>query len=266
MSDVLYEAGDGIATIVLNRPDHMNTMGGELVQLAAAAMERAAADDSIRVLLLTGAGRAFCAGGDLRGFGASGAASAHQQDDLNASIANLRHHMRTSELLHGMPKVTIAAINGACAGAGLAWACACDLRYAASSAMFNTAFMTAGLSGDFGGTWTLPRIVGPAKARELYLLAEKFTAQEAQRIGLVSAVVDDGELSGFVRERAARIAAFAPLTLRAIKANLNDAMDGGFAEQLDREADRHVRCARTEDAGEAARAFLEKRRPVFRGK
>src|SRR5215469_17451038 len=87
MSDVLYEAGDGIATIVLNRPDHMNTMGGELVQLAAAAMERAAADDSIRVLLLTGAGRAFCAGGDLRGFGASGAASAHQQDDLDASIA-----------------------------------------------------------------------------------------------------------------------------------------------------------------------------------
>jgi len=121
-------------------------------------------------------------------------------------------------------------------------------------------------SGDFGGTWTLPRIVGPAKARELYLLAEKFDAAEALRIGLVSAVVPDDYLMPFVRERAVRLAGFAPLTLNAIKENLNDSPDLDFAQQLDREADRHVRCAYTEDAREAARAFLEKRPPVFQGR
>ena len=126
--------------------------------------------------------------------------------------------------------------------------------------------MTAGLSGDFGGTWTLPRIVGPAKARELYLLAEKFGAERAERIGLVSAVLPPEELLPFARERAGRIAGFAPLTVRAIKQNLNDALEVGFAEQLDREADRHVRCGVTEDAREAAIAFLEKRQPVFHGR
>ena len=107
--------------------------------------------------------------------------------------------MRVAQLLHEMPKVVIAAINGACAGAGLALACACDLRYAAESAAFNTAFLTAGLSGDFGGTWTLPRIVGPAKAREVYLMSEKFTAAEALRLGLVSATVPGDDLTDHVR-------------------------------------------------------------------
>ena len=263
MADVLYEAAGGVATITLNRPEQLNTMGGELVPQAAVAMARAAEDDSIRAVILTGAGRAFCAGGDLRGMGGGdGEAPA----TVEASVARLRSHMRTSQLLHEMPKVTIAAINGACAGAGLAWACACDIRYCADSAKFNTAFMTAGLSGDFGGTWTLPRIVGPAKARELYLLAEKFDAAEAERIGLVSAVLPDGELLAFAWEKAARIAGFAPLTLRAIKENLNDALELGLSQQLDREAERHVGCGRTEDAREAARAFLEKRQPVFKGR
>ena len=259
--DVIYEVADGIATITLNRPDSLNTMGGSLVADTALALKEAAEDDSVRAVILTGAGRGFCAGGDLRGMSSDGV-----PPPLEDSIARLRDHMRTSEQLHEMPKVTIAAINGACAGAGLAWACACDIRYAAESAKFNTAFMTAGLSGDFGGTWTLPRIVGPAKARELYLLAEKFDAAEALSIGLVSAVLPDGDLLPFVRERAARIAGFAPLTLRAIKANLNDSERLGFSEQLDHEADRHVRMSRTEDMREAARAFLEKRPPVFKGR
>jgi 2-(1,2-epoxy-1,2-dihydrophenyl)acetyl-CoA isomerase len=259
--DVIYEVADGVATITLNRPDSLNTMGGSLVADTALALQEAAEDDTVRAVILTGAGKGFCAGGDLRGMSGGG-----EPPPLEESIARLRDHMRTSEQLHEMPKVTIAAINGACAGAGLAWACACDIRYAAESAKFNTAFMTAGLSGDFGGTWTLPRIVGPAKARELYLLAEKFDAAEALGIGLVSAVVPDGELLPFVRERAARIAGFAPLTLRAIKANLNDSEHLGFSEQLDHEADRHLRMSRTEDMREAARAFLEKRQPVFKGR
>jgi 2-(1,2-epoxy-1,2-dihydrophenyl)acetyl-CoA isomerase len=221
-------------------------------------------------VILTGTGRAFCAGGDLQGFAqretAGDGAARGAPRGLEAEFRRLRGSMRTSQLLREMPKVTFAAINGACAGAGLAWACAADIRYCAESAVFNTAFMTAGLSGDFGGTWTLPRIVGPARARELYLLSEKFRAPEAERIGLVSAVLPDAELLPFVRARAERVAGFAPLTVRAIKANLDDALDVSFATMLDREADRHTRCGRTEDAREAARAFLEKRPPVFHGR
>jgi 2-(1,2-epoxy-1,2-dihydrophenyl)acetyl-CoA isomerase len=263
MADVvLYDVQDSVATITLNRPEHMNTMGDGLLEQTADALARAAEDDMVRAVIFTGTGRAFCAGGDLRGFAAGGN---QEPASLESSVGNLRGRMRTSQLLHGMAKVTIAAINGACAGAGFSWACACDIRYCADSAVFNTAFMTAGLSGDFGGTWTLPRIVGPAKARELYLLAEKFGAEEALRLGLVSAVLPGEELMDFARAKAQRVAGFAPLTVRAIKDNLNDALEVGFAEQLDREADRHVRCGRTDDAREAAAAFLEKRPPVFRG-
>jgi 2-(1,2-epoxy-1,2-dihydrophenyl)acetyl-CoA isomerase len=281
----IYEVEGAVATITLNRPEQMNTMAGGLVEAVTRGLERASDDESVRAVILTGAGRAFCAGGDLRGMaagdgaepaagdGADPAAGDAQAGDrterhagVDGAVARLRIAMRTSQLLRDMPKVTLAAINGACAGAGLAWAAACDIRYCAASAKFNTAFMTAGLSGDFGGTWTLPRIVGPAKARELYLLAEKFRAAEAERIGLVSAVVPDGELMGEVRRVAERVAGFAPLTMRAIKANLNDALALGFSEQLDREAERHIRCGLTEDAREAAMAFLEKRTPRFVGR
>ena len=284
MDDVVqYAVGQGVATITLNRPEHLNTMSGPLLEQATAALERATDDGSVRAVILTGAGRAFCAGGDLQGMAgdrpaglervpASGVPAKSQiswggsgDGTMQADVARLRRAMRTSQLLRDMPKVTFAAINGACAGAGLAWACAADIRYCAASAVFNTAFMTAGLSGDFGGTWTLPRIVGPARARELYLLAEKFRAEEALRIGLVSAIIPDDELMPFVRAKAERVAGFAPLTMRSIKANLNDALDLGFAAMLDREAERHIACSRTEDAREAARAFLEKRPPVFRG-
>jgi 2-(1,2-epoxy-1,2-dihydrophenyl)acetyl-CoA isomerase len=263
---VLYDVDGAIATITLNRPDRMNTMNGDLLDAALETMERAADDDRVRAVILTGNGRAFCAGGDLGDMAAGGVPGVEGGPSVSAAIARLRTYMRSSQLLHEMPKVTIAAINGACAGAGLAWACACDIRYCSESAVFNTAFMTAGLSGDFGGTWTLPRIVGGARARELYLLAEKFRAADAERIGLVSRVVADGELMGEVRRVAERVAGFAPLTMRAIKANLNDALDSSFTEQLDREADRHIRCGLTEDAREAATAFLEKREPRFRGR
>lgn len=265
---VLYDVDGGVATITLNRPERLNTMSPELLAEAHAAMQEAASDDAVRAVVLTGAGRGFCAGGDLGGMAAASAATAATQvkRTVEGDIANLRQHMRTSQLLHDMAKVTFAAINGPCAGAGLAWACACDVRYAAESAVFNTAFMTAGLSGDFGGTWTLPRIVGPGKARELYLLAEKFGSADAARIGLVSAVLPDDQLLEFVRAKAERTAGFAPLTLRSIKANLNDSLDVDFSTALDREADRHVRAGRTDDSKEAARAFLEKRTPIFKGR
>ena len=259
---VLYEADGGIATITLNRPERLNAMTAPLLTEALEALETAASDDEVRVVVLTGAGRGFCAGGDLSAGAGGGVVGG---GPVEADVASLRRFMRSSQLLHGMPKVTIAAINGACAGAGLSWACAADLRYAAASAKFSTAFLTAGLSGDFGGTWTLPRLVGAAKARELYLLADRFDAAEAERIGLVAKALPDDELVGFVRSTAERLASAAPVALRGIKANLNDASEVGFAELLDREAARHVRSGRTSDAREAARAFVEKRPPTFTG-
>jgi 2-(1,2-epoxy-1,2-dihydrophenyl)acetyl-CoA isomerase len=264
---VLYEVDEGIATIALNRPERMNTMNNELLAGALEALESAASDPAVRAVIMTGTGRAFCAGGDLQGMAAgSGGSGTGRRTSVETAVGDLRSRMRTSQLLREMPKVTFAAINGACAGAGLAWACAADIRYCSDTAVFNTAFMTAGLSGDFGGTWTLPRIVGPAKARELYLMAEKFGADEAARLGLVSAVLAPEDLMEFTRERARRVAGFAPLTLASIKANLNDSADLSFAAMLDREAGRHIRAGLTEDAREAAAAFLEKRPPVFKGR
>jgi 2-(1,2-epoxy-1,2-dihydrophenyl)acetyl-CoA isomerase len=261
---VLYEVSGPIATVTLNRPDSMNTMNAQLLKEMLFTLQQAAGDANVRVVILTGSGRAFCAGGDLSNMAAAVADGI--SPTAESMIDDLRHAMRTSQLLHEMPKVTIAAINGACAGAGLSWACAADLRYCAESAKFNTAFMTAGLSGDFGGTWTLPQIVGRSKARELYLLAEKFSAADAERMGLVTRCLPDAELMPEVQRVADRIAGFAPLTLRAIKANLNDSERLSFTEMLDREVDRHIRCGLTEDAREAAAAFLEKRQPHFLGR
>lgn len=267
---VLYEVTGAVATITLNRPEAMNTMGEDLLPRTMAHLAEAASDEAVRAVILTGAGRAFCAGGDLNaisggGIGDRSAASALPRS-YERSVAELRANMRSSQILREMPKLSVAAINGACAGAGFAWACAADVRYAGRSAVFNTAFMTAGLSGDFGGTWTLPRIVGAAKARELYLLPRKFDAEEALRIGLVTEVVPDDELTDFARERAEQAAGYAPLTFAWVKENLNDGDHLAFSDALDGEARRHVRSGMTEDAREAAGAFLQKRVPQFKGR
>jgi 2-(1,2-epoxy-1,2-dihydrophenyl)acetyl-CoA isomerase len=263
-STVLYEQDGRVATITLNRPERMNTMGDDLNDRMLDALQRAADDPDVWAVVVTGAGRAFCAGGDL---GAMKERHGEDELTLQGRVAELRRRMRSSQLLRDMPKVTIAAINGACAGAGLSWACACDLRYAAAGAKFNVAFRDAGLSGDFGGTWTLSRIVGPAKARELYLLSPRFDAAEAERIGLVSKTLPDVEqLMDHVRDVADQIVHAAPIAVRSIKANLNDALRLSFSELLDREAERHMAAAATEDHLEAATAFLEKRRPEFKNR
>ena len=263
MSDtVLYERQGQIATVKLNRPNQMNTMNLELLAKASEVLQKVASDDNIRVVILTGNGKAFCAGGDLAG-GAGG--GVFDDGPLKQQVDRLRGAMRTSQLLRDMPKVTIAAINGACAGAGLSWACACDIRYAATSAKFNTAFLSAGVSGDFGGTWTLTRIVGPAKARELYLLCEKFSASEAELMGLITRALPDSHLMSTVYDVATKIANSAPLALQGIKKNFNDALRVSFSEALDLEAERHTQCSLSEDATEAATAFMEKREPIFKG-
>ena len=261
MSDeVLFEASGGTARITLNRPERLNAMNSELLELLLEAVETAASDDSITVVILTGAGKGFCAGGDIK------EGLAIRGGDIEGDIRHLRTLMRSAQLLHEMPKVTIAAVNGACAGAGFSLACACDLRYAARSAVFTTAFVTVGLSGDFGGTWTLPRIVGSARACELYLLSEKIDALEAERVGLVSRTLEDKALMGHVGEVAARLRSLPSGALKSAKANLNDAGGSSFVEQLDDEARRHIQCSRTEDAREAVQAFIEKRQPRFTGR
>jgi 2-(1,2-epoxy-1,2-dihydrophenyl)acetyl-CoA isomerase len=264
MSDTVhYETDGAIATVTLNRPDRLNAMNKELMAAMVDTLERAASDENIRVLILTGTGRGFCAGGDLGGM-ADG--EFKEELPIEKRIADLRHSMRTSQRLRESSFISIAAINGACAGAGLSWALACDLRYAAQSAKFSTAFLNAGLSGDFGGTFTLTQIVGTAKARELYLLSERFTAEDAGRLGLVSEVLADDDLMAHVRGKAQQLAAAAPIALRRIKENLNDATQLSMPEAMDREADRHGRCGATEDNTEAAKAFLEKRKPVFKNR
>jgi 2-(1,2-epoxy-1,2-dihydrophenyl)acetyl-CoA isomerase len=258
--EVLYAVEDAIATITLNRPERLNAMTAELLDGALEALERAAGDESIRAVIFTGAGRGFCAGADLTARNILGTGS------FESRLRVLRTYVRSSQLLREMPKVTIAAVNGAAAGAGAAWAFAADLRYAAASARFVTAYVNVGLSGDFGGTWTLPRIVGSAKAREMYLLNEPVSASEAERIGLVSKTLPDEELMPYVRSVAAKLAASAPIALRYIKQNLNDADTISLAEALDREGERHLRAGGTEDAREAGAAFLQKRPPVFKGR
>ena len=260
---VLYETDGAIATVTLNRPGRLNAMNKELIVAMVETMERASSDLAIRVLILTGAGRGFCAGGDLAGF-ADG--EFKEEQAIETKIADLRQSMRTSQRLRESSFVSIAAINGACTGAGLSWALACDLRYAAQSAKFSTAFLNAGLSGDFGGTFSLTQIVGTAKARELYLLSDRFSAADAERLGIVSEAVPDEDLLAHVRGKALQMADAAPVALRCIKQNLNDATKLSMSEAMDNEADRHSRCGTTEDNTEAAKAFLEKRKPSFKGR
>ncbi|MEU6262894.1 enoyl-CoA hydratase/isomerase family protein [Saccharopolyspora shandongensis] len=252
----------GIALVTFNRPERLNTMTAELLDAAHDAFAALADDEAVKVVILTGAGRAFCAGGDLS-MGPGGAVTG----DLRGEEAalRLRKYMETSAYLHTMPAVTIAAINGACAGAGLSWACAADLRFAAEGARFNVAFRDAGLSGDFGGTWSLPRIIGFGRAREKYLLSKPFDAAEALRIGLVSETCPAEGLLDRAYEVARELAGSAPIALRMIKQNLIDSECTTFEQALDREAVRHAHCSETIDAAEAAAAFVAKRRPVFIG-
>ena len=235
---VRFEVSGPVATITLNRPDRLNAMTEELIGGVLACLEQATADDAIRAVVLTGAGRGFCAGGDL---GAMGEFAGPRTEE--ASRAELRRLHRTTELLHEMPKATIAAVNGPCAGAGLSWACACDLRIAAESAVFRTAFLSAGLTGDFGGTWSLTRLVGAGRARHLFFLNEKLSAASAAAIGLVGEVVPDGALMGRVADIASALAQAPPHVVAGIKQNLNDAQELGLHALLNAEADRQVRAA-----------------------
>jgi 2-(1,2-epoxy-1,2-dihydrophenyl)acetyl-CoA isomerase len=252
---IRYDVADGVARLTLDRPERMNTMTNRMVRETYEALGRAANDDSIRVLVLTGSGSAFCPGADLAHFSSGGV-----DDRLHP------RHLRAATLLHEMPAVTVAAINGACAGAGLGWALACDLRVATASARFNVAFLDVGVAGDMGGTWSLTRLLGGAKARELCLLPGKFDAAEALRLGLVARVFDDGSFHDEAEALVARLAAYSPTALWGLKSNLLAAERTTFADYIDLESERHLRITASEDTAEGFRAFVEKRPPRFTGR
>jgi 2-(1,2-epoxy-1,2-dihydrophenyl)acetyl-CoA isomerase len=254
---LLLEKPGAIATLTLNRPGRMNGMTNRMVAEATEALTAIAADPDVRVLVLTGAGRAFSPGADLQAVASS---------DTPPDGELRPEQFRAAVLLREMPAVTIAAINGACAGAAFGWAAACDLRFAAASAKFNVAFLDVGVAGDMGGPWTLPRLLGSARARDLYFLPGKFDAEEALRIGFVSRVFPDERFRDEVAALATRLVESAPIALRTMKQNFLDAERMTFAEFIQLETERHLPMFRTEDTMEAFRARVEKRKPKFVGR
>ena len=253
---IRYEKSGPVATLTMYRPDRMNAMTNRMLLETGRALAAAAEDRDLRVLVLTGAGdRGFCPGADLNMVAEGGDAERIVPEDFRVPV-----------LLHEMPAVTIAAVNGACAGAGMGWACACDFRFAAESARFNVAFLDVGVAGDMGGPWTLPRILGAAKARELYFFPGKLDAQEALRIGLVSKVFPEKTFRAEVDAIVQRLAESAPIALRTLKSNFLAAEKTGFADYLALESERHMPMFDTHDTKEAFAAKVEKRKPKFLGR
>jgi 2-(1,2-epoxy-1,2-dihydrophenyl)acetyl-CoA isomerase len=264
MSQELLEATkDGVAVLTLNRPDRLNAMSPPMLDALLEALPRLAEDPEVGAVVLTGAGRGFCAGGDVKAM-AEGRESGGTT--LEEKAQGLRSRMEVSRWLHEMPKPTLAMVRGAAAGAGLSLALACDLRIAGDSARFATAFARVGYSGDFGGSWFLTQLVGTAKARELYFTAEIVDAQQARELGIVNRVVPDAHLEEETMALAARLARGPRVAHRYMKRNFNAAESGTLRDLLDLEAWHHTRCGMTEDHREAAKAFVEKREPVFRGR
>jgi len=262
--DLLATVEDGVAVLTMNRPDRRNALSEAMVDALARTLATVERDDSVGCVVLTGAGGAFCAGGDVKGFAAR---PEHEPDGYERRLSRQRWaHRETALRLWSMAKPTVAVLPGAAAGAGLSLALACDLRYAADSVVMTTAFAKVGLAGDFGGTWFLTRLVGPAKARELYLFSDRIGAAEAERLGLVNALFPAADLEAEAMERARRLAAGPRVAYRYMKENLNRAVHGDLGECLDLEAVHHLRAFDTQDHREASRAFVEKRPPVFQGR
>jgi 2-(1,2-epoxy-1,2-dihydrophenyl)acetyl-CoA isomerase len=260
MADLLETIEDGIAWLTLNRPDRLNALSPVMVSSLAEALERLSADHRVGAIVVTGAGRGFCAGGDVKTM----ASRANQ--GFEERVEGLRRMHRLPMLLRTIPKIVIAMVNGPAVGAGLGLAMACDLRIAGRSARFGAGFAGVGYSGDFGGSWSLTRLVGTAKARELYFLGDIVDAAEAASVGLVNRVVEDDALRRETLALARRIADGPRVAYGYMKRNLFAAETEPLATVLEMEAVHQARTAMTEDHLEAAKAFVERRRPVFKGR
>jgi 2-(1,2-epoxy-1,2-dihydrophenyl)acetyl-CoA isomerase len=262
-TDLLEQVKDGVAVLTLNRPDRLNAMSRPMLDALLEALPRLAEDPAVGVVVLTGAGRGFCAGGDVKAM-VEGNELGGQTMEERAQA--LRSRMETSRWLHEMPKPTIAMMRGPAAGAGLSLAMACDLRIASDTVKLGTAFARVGYSGDFGGSYYLTQLVGTAKARELYFTADLLDAQQALGLGLVNRVVADARLEDETMALASRLARGPRVAYRYMKRNMNAAETASLKDMLDLEAWNHTRTGMTEDHREAARAFVEKREPQFKGR
>jgi 2-(1,2-epoxy-1,2-dihydrophenyl)acetyl-CoA isomerase len=265
--DLLATIDQGVAVVTMNRPHRRNAFSDAMLAALGRVLADCEIDSTVGCVVLTGAGGAFSAGGDVKDMAGGTPGDGERSRSLDATIHRQRVSQRaTSGRLWQMPKPTIAAIPGPAAGAGLSLALACDLRYAVPGAVLTTAFARVGFSGDFGGTWFLARLVGLGKAKELYFFSERLDAGEAVRLGIVNAVFPVEDFEQEVIDRARRLAAGPTIAYRYMKENLNRAVDGELGQCLDLEATHHIHTGLTEDHREAARAFVDRRDPRFQGR
>lgn len=258
---LIEEREAGVLTLRLNRPDRLNALNIELGESLVGALRRAADDPSVRAIVLTGAGRAFCAGGDLAVL-----RDARMRNAGNELESLVRSGKDVALLLATMHKPVVGSINGPAAGGGANLALGCDFRIASDSASFGESFSKLGLYPDFGGTYFLPRLVGPARAAELFYTGEMISAEEARRIGIYNRVVPAERLAEETRSLAAQLAAAPPLAADLVKDRLFASDRAALERALDQEIERQVKCFMSEDCAEGLAAFFEKRPPKFRGK
>jgi enoyl-CoA hydratase/carnithine racemase len=256
-----FEIEGGIATITLNRPERMNAFTWEMIDAWADALSECRANDAVAVVIVTGAGKAFCSGGDIGEMKKRG-----ERTPLERK-AELESHVHKIPLaLEALDKPVIAAINGAATGAGLDLALMADLRLAAESARLGETYVKVGLVPGAGGAWFLPRLVGSAKALELFWTGDIIDAREAERIGLVNKVVPDAELMAATQALAEKIASGPPLSVRLIKRAVREGMRSDLRTSLDLISSHYAVAATSSDHHEAVAAYLEKRKPVFTGR
>jgi 2-(1,2-epoxy-1,2-dihydrophenyl)acetyl-CoA isomerase len=269
---MLDKRDDGVALITLNRPDSLNAMGGDLMALFAEHLDDCERDRAVRCVALTGAGRGFCAGGDVKGFAARADAAEGNGGprsfpaQLEQGIARLRAGQRATSLrLHAMPKPTVALVNGPAAGAGMSLALACDVRICSDKARFVTAFQRVGFSGDYGGSWFLQRLVGYGRALELYMTSEPIDASKALELGIANRVVPHDSLLDEGLAFCTRLAAGPTAAFARMKANFDFGSRSSFVDALDYEATNMTISGMSSDHREGARAFVERREPAFTG-
>jgi enoyl-CoA hydratase/carnithine racemase len=266
MSEVLLDVADHVATITLNAPERMNTISGPMLHDLSARLLEADRSRDVRVIVLTGAGRAFCAGLDLSAQMGSPSGSLGNLGSVDAGPAELELRDAPPVVLHNLDTPTIAALNGGAAGYGLDLALGCDIRIAAEGAKLNSGFAKRGILPESGGTWLLPRMVGYAKAAEIAFTGRTLMAKEALELGLVNRVVPDAELSAAARELAVEIAANAPLAVRAIKRMMRAGETETFEQNVHHVFLQLLPLLRTADFKEGVAAFMEKRTPSFEGR
>ena len=265
--ELLCSIDQRVATITLNRPEKRNALSDDLTPALRQVLLDLETNNDVGCIVITGAGNAFCAGGDIGGMADNTNKEPGAQQTMQDRVRTLIHKQETLTMrLFNHSKPTIAALPGVAAGAGFCIALACDMRIAAASTFVTTAYRNIGFSGDYGGSWLLNQLVGPSKTKELFFTGRRIQSAEALALGIFNQVIEDAAFPEAVTELACQIASGPPIALGYMKENINSAIEGSLQDNLAREADRLMRCAITDDHKEAVAAFMNKRPPVFTGK